>query len=79
MPVIPHNKRRSAFEACFRRSKRGNLWRKWEGLSVTVFRRPGGGWYGWSIANEDGPRFSPGGYPDEERALEALWDALEDG
>jgi hypothetical protein len=40
---------RAEFEAGFRRSRRGNLWRTWEGLTLTVFARDDGR-YAWCIA-----------------------------
>ncbi len=42
--------RRQAFLDGFSRSKRGNLWRHYRGLSLTVFRRQGDGWYAASLA-----------------------------
>jgi hypothetical protein len=65
------------FKAGFRRSKKGNLWRNYEGVTLTVFRRPWDGGFGWSISDSEGPEFSPGGFEDEEDALEALWIELE--
>ena len=40
---------RAEFKAGFRRSRRGNLWRTWEGLTLTVFGRADGR-YRWCIA-----------------------------
>jgi hypothetical protein len=40
---------RAGFEASFRQSRRGNLWRTWEGLTLTVFARDDGR-YGWCVA-----------------------------
>jgi hypothetical protein len=46
------------FEAGFARSRRGNLWRQWAGKTVSVFRRRDG-YYGLSIADEDGMHHPP--------------------
>src|SRR4051812_13060872 len=67
---------RAEFAAGFRRSRKGNLTREWEGLRLTIFRRKGDGCFGWSVADEEGPRFSPGGYETEEEALLALGFAM---
>jgi hypothetical protein len=61
--------------AYWQRSKRGNLWRLWEGRTVTVFVRTDE-FYGWSIADDNGPRFSRGGYETEDEAMDALAEAL---
>jgi len=67
-----------AFEAGFRRSRRGNLWRRLPGgRTVTVFAKDGG--YAWCVAGEDGPTFSPGGYDSEADAPAAAWEELGDG
>jgi hypothetical protein len=63
------------FEAGFRRSQKGNLCRQFEGLTVTVFRRPDDT-FGWCIADGDDVRFSPGGYEDEGSAMYALGEEL---
>ncbi len=52
---------------------------------VTVYRRPRGGDYGWSITVEAGadetaenkPKFSPTGYRTAAEATAALWEKLE--
>jgi hypothetical protein len=59
------------FRAGFRRSKRGNLWRLWDGLTVCVFCRSDE-YFGWSIAADDGPRFSTAGYESADEAIVAL-------
>jgi hypothetical protein len=65
------------FRRGFRRSRRGNLWRPWRGLTLTVFERRGG--FHWCIADGDGARFSPwDGWQDEEEAIRALWDEVGD-
>jgi hypothetical protein len=41
-----------------------------------IFQRTGDGYFGWSIADENGVRFSNGGYEEEEDAIGALWSEL---
>jgi hypothetical protein len=61
------------FERSFRRSAKGNLWRKYEGKLLTIFSRNDGD-YGWCISVDgDPPKFSPGGYETEDEAMRALW------
>jgi hypothetical protein len=65
------------FQCGFRRSKKGNLWRNFEGdMTLTIFRRRGDDTYGWCVADEQGPRFSRRGFETEEAALFALAEAL---
>lgn len=64
------------FVAGFQRSRRGNLWRNWDGKTLTVFNRRDGLW-GWSIADRDGPRFSRRGHEDDESAMLALYQELD--
>jgi hypothetical protein len=62
------------FESGFRRNRKGNLWREWEGWILTVFRRRNGR-YGWCIASEErGTDYSPETYDTEDEALAALAD-----
>jgi hypothetical protein len=67
---------RREFAAGCRRSKRGNLWRKWQGLTVCVYKYQATGRYGWSIASPDNTRFSAQTFDSEESALSALVTAL---
>jgi len=70
----------------FRRSKKGNLWRKYSSptaeLVLTVFKKPNE-MYGWCIAdeyeNEDPnlPRFSDFDSDTEEECLECLLKEIE--
>jgi hypothetical protein len=60
------------FVAGFRRSKKGNLWRHFEGLTLTVFARRGDGFFGWCVRGSDGPRFSNGCFEDEQDAVISL-------
>jgi hypothetical protein len=61
------------FRCGMRRSQRGNLWRSWGGLTVTVFAKRGG-WH-FCISEDDVPTWSRpwSGWPSEEKACEALW------
>jgi hypothetical protein len=60
----------------WRRSRKGNAWRVWEGVTLTVFYREGR--YRYSLNDELLPelRFSEGNYDSEEEAVEALADEL---
>jgi hypothetical protein len=62
-----------------RRLRGGNLWRIFEGVTLTVLRHPKKGGFGWSISDSEGPEFSPCGFEDEEEALEAPWFELTEG
>lgn len=62
---------RAEFKAGFKRSKKGNLWREYEGLNLSVFQRQEGG-YDYSIADEYGPRYSQCEWETELEALNAL-------
>ena len=66
---------RAEFEAGFKRSKKGNLWRRWAELTLCVFKRGDG--YAWSIADSEGVRFSVGTYESEAEAIGGLWDETE--
>jgi len=80
MPGITHVDARADFESGFQRSKRGNLWRNYAGVTVTIFQRKGDGFFAWCIADSGGTkRFSSGGYESEESALSALWCELGEG
>jgi hypothetical protein len=67
---------RQEFEAGFKRSRKGNLWRCWTDLTLCVFMR-GDGSYAWSIAGEDSMQFSPDGYETEADAIGGLWHRTE--
>jgi hypothetical protein len=60
----------------WKRSKKNNLWRNWQGMTLTIFKREGDGYFAWSIAGVDGPRFSNCGYETEHEAIGELEDAL---
>jgi hypothetical protein len=64
------------FERDWTSSKKGNLWKLWDGKTVSIFKRTDG-WWGWSYAaKNDRPRFSTGGYKTIEEAMEGLADVL---
>jgi len=62
----------TSFETGFRRSKKGNLWREYDGKTLSVFPRSDDT-FGWCIASgDDNKQFSSRGYETEEEAIEAL-------
>ncbi|MSR55050.1 MAG: hypothetical protein EXS09_17435 [Gemmataceae bacterium] len=69
---------RTEFEAGFRSSRKGNYWRRWEGRTLTIFRRDDNT-FSWVIAGDDGPRFSPSKYETEVEAMSSLASELEVG
>jgi hypothetical protein len=69
---------RAEFVAGFRRSRRGNLWRSWQGATLTVFERRGGG-YGWCVASDAGTEFAQDDADTEADALDALAYTLQVG
>jgi hypothetical protein len=69
--------RRALFLQGFALSKRGNLWRRYEGRTLAVFMRSTGG-FAYSVAGPDGPSFSRARYATEAEALDALWEHLQD-
>ncbi|MGC1274343.1 MAG: hypothetical protein WBC44_11605 [Planctomycetaceae bacterium] len=54
----------------WQRSRRGNLYRHWDGATVTIFKRSDG-WYGWCVSDTDGTQFSRGGYATKADAIHA--------
>jgi hypothetical protein len=68
---------KSQFEAGFRRSRKGNLWRNYRGLTVTIFQRSGDGYYAWSIADGEEVRYSSSAFETEEETIDALFEELE--
>jgi hypothetical protein len=75
-PHLSAVRARAAFEAAFRKSRRRNLWREYDGLILTVFARRDGAGYGWCVSGPEWSRFSPDSYQTERAALGALWDEL---
>jgi hypothetical protein len=53
-------------DAAWRRSRKGNLWRKLEGVTLTVFRCEGG--WRYCVADAAGPRYGERVYDGEEEA-----------
>jgi hypothetical protein len=68
---------RAEFAAGFRRSRKGNLWRRYGGRTLTVFG--GVDSFSWCIADGERRRFSRGSYDSERSALSALWCEVEGG
>jgi hypothetical protein len=58
------------FAAEFKRSSRGNLWRRWQGLALTVFRRRNR--YAWCMSGIDTKRFSSHSFESEDDAILGL-------
>lgn len=52
----------------WQRSNKGNLWRHWDGLSLTIFKRRDG-FFGWCLADDDGPRYSTRVFESETDAI----------
>lgn len=79
MPPIPQRRsERLAFRDGFRRSRKGNLWRPWQGSTLVIFERDDG-WYGWLIAHPDGEKtWAPEPCESEEEAVEALRAEIEE-
>jgi hypothetical protein len=68
---------RLGFASGFRRSAKGNLWRKWGEATLTVFARRDGR-YGWVVADEHGPTFGTEAFADERDAIADLWETVSD-
>lgn len=60
--------------AAWQRSAKGNLWRRWDEVTVTIFYRDRR--YRWSIADGEEVQYSRATYGDEEEAMTALGEAL---
>jgi hypothetical protein len=60
--------------AYWRRSLKGNLWREFNGLTLSVFIRDGR--FAWSIADSDGPQYSTLRYKTEADAITAIREVL---
>jgi hypothetical protein len=64
------------FASGFRKSAKGNLWRKWNGETLTIFRKPNG--FGWCIAGPEGKtRFSKQRFDRQDAAMRDLWSEVE--
>jgi len=59
----------------WKRSQKGNLWRVYDGQTLTIFRRRDR-LFGWSIAGDDEVTFSPHGFGSEGQAMSALSDVV---
>ena len=51
-------------------SRKGNLWREWNGVTLTVFQQ--GRFFRWSIASPEGVDYSPRSYETVEETAEEL-------
>lgn len=58
------------------RSRKNNLWRNYENVTVSIFQRPSDGSFGWSIADDEGVRFSRGGFATEDDCMDGLGEQL---
>ncbi len=57
------------------RNHKGNLWRRWKGMSLTIFKR--GPWFSFCISGgKNNVTFSRRAYRTESAAMDALADAL---
>lgn len=60
----------------WRRSKiKGNLWRRWSGETLTIFKRPGKRFFSWCIAaadDDDDKQWSSDEFETEADAMSAL-------
>ena len=80
MPKIPIRSARKDFmdKTIWQRSKKGNLWRHYGGMTLTIFEREGDGYYGWCLVeNDDNKTFSEDACEDEAEAMDAMWDEVE--
>ncbi len=63
------------FTSGWKRSRRGNLWRLYDGKTLTIFCRDDE-YYGWCVADGKQTRFSAGGFEMEEDAMDNLAETL---
>jgi hypothetical protein len=64
-------------DSLFQRSRKGNLWCRWNGVTLTVYEYPkGSGCYRYCIAGDGGPSFSEESWESEEEAIAHLWEQL---
>lgn len=75
MPKTHIRTPRQVFIDGFRRSRKGNLWREYDGETLTVFPSVDGG-YVYCRVGPDGKRYSTRDYETEEEALWALWEVV---
>lgn len=59
----------------WKRSKKGNRWRHWEGATLTIFKRRDE-CFGWCIADGEENQFSSSGFETEADAISDLGDAV---
>lgn len=59
----------------WKRSKKGNRWRHWDGVTLTIFKRDDE-CFGWCIADGEETQFSTDEFETEVDAISDLGDAL---
>ena len=62
-------------ENYWKRSRAGNLWRYWMGMTLSVFSRSDN-FYGWCIAYGADTQFSNCGFATEEEAKQSMADVF---
>ena len=62
----------------WKQSVKGNWWRQWQGLTLTVYLNKFGRWQ-HCVADPDGPHWSPNAYDSEDEAMESLFYELTGG
>ena len=67
-----------SFSSGFRQSRKGNWWREWDGLTLTIFRNRYGRWQ-YCVADPDGPHWSHNAYDTEGEAMDSLFYELTGG
>jgi hypothetical protein len=85
MPIIPSRSYEKItteawadFRTGWKLSKKGNLWRNYEGKTLSVFKREGDAYYAWSIADNEGVRYSQGAFGTQQAALTNLGETVLD-
>lgn len=70
-PVYRKSRVVDNFEMGFKRSKKGNLRRTYEGCTLTIFKRADG-YFAWCISEDGEVNYSPVTYDTEDEALDGL-------
>ncbi len=58
----------------WQRSRKGNLWREWDGVTLTIYRR--GRFFKYCVADGDNKRYSARAYKTEKEAMTELGELL---
>jgi hypothetical protein len=61
------------FRMGFRLSQRGNLWREFEGRTLTVFARKDGDGYMWCVVSPEHKEYSDETFDTQDEAITDLW------